>query len=354
MTKRIVAFFLNNWLTILLAIVPPIAMYQYLERDVWQLDVVLRNNTPVVQIAEKYAHDISVYYQSNQIACLNVLEIEVRNSGNKPIEAEQFKEALRLTFAGAIVPSAVIINKSPDSLTPIFSASNANQLVSSPLLLNKGDRFAFLAYVVNCTNLLDPVALSARISAVRDPRFLNQTEQPNKRRSGSELLPLLATLIAAIVSTIAVVLLTRRVREVSIDFSPGGAPVISFHIGDVKAAVQRLAADLKIDQHDAKSSLLLLRITIEDQLRELARRSSLPDSIALKSPAQISRELVRLGVLPVDVDAGITGVLRVMNRELHAAETYLIEAEWKRLQQLSLQIIATLAERNAKMTNVST
>jgi len=354
MKKKILAFVINNWLTLLLAIIPPLAMYYYFERDSWQLNVELKNNTPVVHVAGKYADNISIYFQSNRIDSLNVFEFEIRNSGNRPIEAEQFKDPLCLMFSGTVLPSPSIIDKSPVSLSPSLSISSSNRLVLSPLLLNRDDHFSFLLYVVNCTNQADPVSVSARISGVKDPRFINHTEQPNRNRSVIDNLAFVLGIIGGIVSILSIARLTRRIKEISIDLSSGGVPSLSIHLGEVKAAAQQLGHDLKIDQHDLKSSLLLLRIKIEDQLRELASRTALPDGVKIKSPIFISRQLVNAGILPKDIAAGIMDILPIMNRELHASETYLTTSEWKRLQQLSLQIIAALIKINTRDIDTKT
>ena len=72
MKRKILKFFVNNWLMILLAFVPPILLTYYFQREVRQLDVVLKSNTPVVQIEERYSDGITVLYETNKIQALKL------------------------------------------------------------------------------------------------------------------------------------------------------------------------------------------------------------------------------------------------------------------------------------------
>lgn len=349
MKTKILTFLANNWLTILLAIIPPIVIYQYLERDASQLDVILKTNTPVVQIAEQFSQGISVLYQSNRIASLNVLEIEVRNSGNRPIEASQFEEPLIFTFDGSVLPNPKVINVEPLALAPHLTSTSSNEFTLTRLLLNRGDRFSFLTYLIDSKTPATPLSIFARVTGVKDPRLINQAAYPNKKKANADILHILALVLGGLISAASATMLARRFKEITLDIGPGGGPNISVRFGDVRSAAQKLASDLNIRTHDFKSSILLLRIKLEDQLRELASRLALPADVKLRSPSQLSRRLSEMGILPQDIAAGIADVLPVINRELHATETYLSQNEWERLQQMSLELVAALMKLNADM-----
>lgn len=347
MKRKILKFFVNNWLTILLAFIPPIVITYYFQREVHQLDVVLMSNTPVVQIEERYSDGITVLYQTNKIEALNVLELAVRNSGNRPIENNDFKQPLTFTFNGTVLPNPKLLDPAPKSLKPQLKHVKPNTLELQPLLLNQGDYFSFLVYLIDSKAPRSPVDISARVSRIKEPRFRVEADYPGKRTSRTEFLSWLIAALGVVISLISLITLGKRFKEVTLEFSPSSGSVdIVLRPGETQSAAQRLAQELNLGGQDYKPNLLLLRIKIEEQLRELANKADFPLHIKLRSPTSLTKRLADRGILPGKIAGGIADVLPLINRELHASDAYLAKEEFESLLQFTLQLIAGLMQLN--------
>lgn len=347
MKRKLITFFVNNWLTILLAFIPPIVITYYFQRDVRHLDIVLRSNTQVVQIEERYSDGITVFYQTNKIDTLNVLEVEVKNSGNRPIENTDFKQPLTLKFKGTVLLNPKPLDASPPELKPELTLVGRDTLKLEPLLLNQGDHFTFLAYLIDSPTPSEPFTVSARVSGIKSPRLRDESDHPGKRQIKIEFLSWFLGVVGAIISLISFLSLGKRFKEITLEFSPWNAGIgVTLRPSDRESTVQSLARELSISGQDFKANLLLLRIKIEEQLREMANRVDLPSHMKLTSPTSLTRQLSAQGVLPGQVAAGIADVLPVINRELHASEAYLSRKEFESLQQFTLQLVAELTRLN--------
>lgn len=264
MKRKILTFIVNNWLIILLAFIPPIIIGYYFQREVHQLDVVLMSNTPVVQIEERYSYGITVLYQTNRIEALNVLELAVKNIGNRPIEDNDFKQPLTFTFNGTVLPNPKLLDAAPKALKPKLNQIKPDILELEPLLLNPGDSFSFLAYLINSKAPSNPVDISARISKIKEPRFRVAGGYPTKGSTKSMFLGWILPILGVVVSLIAIITLGIRIKEVTLELTPSLGGIGVTLRGQIQSAAQRLARELNIVGQDYKSNLLLLRIKIEE------------------------------------------------------------------------------------------
>ena len=347
--NKISKFFINNWLTILLAFIPPILITYYLERDVYQFDVALKSNTAVIQIEKQYSDGISVFYHTNRIEALNALEFTVKNSGNRPIEDSHFKKPLTFIFNGSVLPNPRLVSVQPKDLSPILKQTATNELVLSPLLLNEGDHFSFLAYLVDSKTPYSPVSISARITNIKEPRLHIEAPCPSKNPTKAQALSLILGIVGSLVSIFSIITLGKRFKEVTLEISPlYRTGFRNLHAHEASFPIQRLAQELGIGGQDYKSNLLLIRIKIEEQLRELANRVEIPSHIKQRSPIYLTRHLGERGVLPGKVVDELLNVLPLINRELHTSNSYLEDSEYENLRRLALLLVGMLMGLNGQ------
>jgi hypothetical protein len=228
----------------------------------------------------------------------------------------------------------------------VLKQTESNILELEPLLLNQGDHFSFLVYLIDSKAPVTPVKVSARVSGIKDPRFRVEAEYPGKSKIKLEVLSWVLAVFGVVVSLFSFLSLGKRFKEITLEFSPLGNVGIVLRPGDQESAAQHLARELNISGQDYKANLLLLRIKIEEQLRELANKVDLPSNVKLRSPITLTRRLADRGILPGSIASRIADVLPLINRELHASDAYLAKEEFENLQQFTIQLVAELIQEN--------
>jgi hypothetical protein len=240
MKRKIFKFFVNNWLIILLAFVPPIVVTYYFQREIRQLDVILKSNTPVVQIEERYSDEIAVFYKTNKIEALNVIELVVKNSGNRPIESDDFKHPLIFKFNGTVLPNPRLIDVIPKAIEPNLIQIEPNSLELEPLLLNQGDHFSFLVYLINSKASRNPVEISARISGIKEPRLRIEADIPTMRNVRAKMLSWIIYTISLTVSLLSILYLWKKAKEATLDLSSFSKDLEILHKpSEIQSAAQR-------------------------------------------------------------------------------------------------------------------
>lgn len=339
MNSKLLTFLRNNWLTILLAFIPPIIITYYFQREKIELSVELQGNTSVVQVEKRFAKDISVNYNGQEINSLSVLDISVKNTGNRPIRKADFEDPVHFNYTGLIVPPPEVLNKSPNSLKPSFEKETDGALKLKPLLLNPGDSFSFRTFIIDPKNNETPVAVTGRIVGVKTIIF----EKADTTKSEYALIgAIIGILVSFLVSGTSVLQLLKKAREITFK-----TPMFEVKMDLPPRAVEKIAEDLRISEQDWKSSLLLIRIKLEEQLRELASRKNVPAKGGVSS---LTRKLLERQIINPTISAGVADVLPIINRELHASESYLSPGDFKNLRDFSLQLILSLEKQNQSYT----
>jgi hypothetical protein len=340
--NRYITFIKNNALIIILSILPPIGIWFFLQREHRDLQVTIRTNVPVVSFESRFSKDVEIRYQSNPIKSLHAIEIEVKNSGNRPIERSDFDIPLTFSFPGTVAGTPEVIESTPPGLAVGFQTQPPNTLTLKPLLLNGGDALAFRVLVVDLSDKEPPVRITARVLGVKS---INIERLATQGRESREIILFGVTLLLGGISLVSTFLLTKKVRGLTISLPLGVVVALTKKLEEEPSTAmhaRELARQLNIAQHDFKSNLLLLRIKIESQLRELAHTQQLPKREQLGSVSTLARALETQGVIPHEVAAAVRDVLPAVNRELHEAETYLGGKEFEALQQLGLSVVAAL------------
>lgn len=336
MNSKILTFLRNNWLTILLAFIPPLVITYYFQRESVDLSVTLLGNTSVVKIEKRFSKGIRVLLNDQEIDSLAVVDLSIKNNGNRPIRKADFEEPVSFKYSGLVVSQPEVLATSPDSLKPEIQNPSTDVLELKPLLLNPGDYFTFRAYVLDPKDLTDPVAISGRVYGVKTIGYEKAIDSKTKM----SWLGALFAVIGVIISVISALQLLRRAREITFR-----VPMFEMKLDLPSRSVEKIAKDLRISEQDWKSSLLLIRIKLEEQLRELASRSNLPAKGGVSS---LYRNLRDKQILDSSIAAGVADVLPVINRELHASESYLSPNDFKGLQDIGLKLVMAIEEINRK------
>lgn len=339
MFPKSLKFFRKNLLTIILTIVPPLAMWYFLQRESPDLSITVISKTPVVSLADDFSDGIEIFHNKKSIDSLYVTDIIIKNEGNKPIERSDFDEPLTFSLNGTVISSEVI-DVSPKGLH-VKVKNNEGLVEVEKLLLNPTDEFKLRLKIINPSNnnlLIEP---NSRIKAIKEVSFYPYKEKESKR---NKLIAIIAT-IASFVSVISLIKLLERFKTLRISLSGLNLEYVKELEKDasIKSRVEKLAEQLTITGHDIKSNILLLRLKIENQLRELAKKNGLHvrNNGSVNS---LSDALYKNGLLEKRVVSLIRDISPAMNRELHESETYLDSKEFEILQHSALSIIAVLED----------
>ena len=337
-------FLVANLLAILLAIVPPIAIWYFFQREQRGLEVILVASVPVISLEKQFSEGIEIKYRSTSISSLHVLDISVKNSGNRSIQRSDFDSPLSLVFAGTILSPTQVISVRPSSLPVRVVQQSPESLSVEPLLLNSGDSFTIRTYLIDQKSQRDPVRVNGRISGIKDIVLTRAGPDGPGRRWYDFVFGILSAMVA-LVSLASAFRVARRLRRLTVSLPGGIAIDLSQKLEareNTAVHAHELARQLQIGRHDFKSNLLLLRLKIENQLRELAREADLSEREQVGSLTRVGHALEARGIIPHEVAAAIRDMSPVMNRELHETESYLNTEEYEQLQRLALNVVASL------------
>ena len=352
MNERILRFLKKNWLTIVLAIVPPIVIWYFFQRESFELTVTTLVDVPVVSVRKEYGGEIELRYRGAPVSGLRVVELEIANTGNKPLERTAFDSPVTFGFGSGNVTDPVVLNKHPVSLQPILR--NEKSIITiEPLLLNPRDSFSFRTFVIG-SNEENLISVSGRVRGV--PELVLKKASDNKP-PWQMAISIALGILGGILSIISFVRLGIRAKSLTFRLPFGLVVELNERLEkDPRTAAKaaQLATELEISQHDTKANLLFLRIRIEGLLRDLARRADLPRRYQMGSIQWLSEQFVQRGIIPQDIASAIADISPSLNRELHEIESYLSPEEYMSLQRLSLNVIAGLTMALDKYTQKQT
>jgi hypothetical protein len=125
----------------------------------------------LVDLSDPALSSLKLTYKDVSVSRLTVATFEVRNSGTRPIEQDDFKLPLVIRFKNPNDMLAVTLNekKTPQDLKPLISSDDSG-ITIAPLLLNSGDTFRI---TVQLRGDFNEPTVEARISGV--PSISRQT-----------------------------------------------------------------------------------------------------------------------------------------------------------------------------------
>jgi hypothetical protein len=113
----------------------------FIGRDIKELTVETVSRSVLVDLSNPLLSALKLTYNDVPVGKLTVATIELRNSGNRPIEQTDFERAINLRFpTPGNVLTATLSEKAPIDLMPKI-VYDSNHISIDPLLLNPGDLF---------------------------------------------------------------------------------------------------------------------------------------------------------------------------------------------------------------------
>jgi hypothetical protein len=95
---------------------------------------------PLVSVREQAKGLVKVLFNDEPVSDVKTLIINVRNSGNEPIEASDFAGPLKIILGeGARILIAEVTGTEPMGIPTDISTEDSNKVVLAPTLLNEGD-----------------------------------------------------------------------------------------------------------------------------------------------------------------------------------------------------------------------
>ena len=343
--SKVLRFILHNLVLILIGVVSAAVVWFLLQRESRGLSVILDTHVPVVSLSEEYADSIDVRFGSRHVKSVDVVECEVRNSGNVPILTSDFDIPITFCFAGSLAATPTVHGAHPPSLVPRFTMESPDCARLEPLLLNAEDSFRLRSLIFNARTTESIVTIRGRVVGIKTLELSQDTE--DRAASPWEWLAGLASIIAGGVSVLALLYRSRALRSYSIGRARSLADAISADVGS-RERVHQLGESLKIDRYDVKSNVALLRVKIESLLSEIGRAAGVHQPGSRTSIRRLSQELEHQSLISSGLAAAIRDVLPAMNRELHSSTSYLEDREYRALQELALSIVAALEDAQAQ------
>lgn len=342
MKDKFIKFVSKNALIILLAFLPPLILWFYFQRDSYGIAVRVKSNISVVTIQREIFSDIQVNYKGREIKSLNVIDIEIENVGNRPIQRNDFDTPIKLLFDGEIILLPKLIHLSPETLTPKFKILSPDTIEIEPLLLNNSDLFTFRIFILNSELDRNPKMILGRITNIKQLNLTYSSTEGIKQ--DNYLYRLLLAIVGIIASIISLFTLLRRAKKVIVSL-PGFSLELSNKLEadeQVRKEISAVAKQLQISNYDYKSNLLLIRIKIETLLRIISTKLGYSDKEHHIGISGLTRGLIKQGLISDDFAQAIRELYGNASRELHDVESYLSETDYKNIQKIGLSIIAKL------------
>jgi hypothetical protein len=350
--RRLLRFLRKNSLAVILAAVPPIAIWFYLQREYSALEVVLISDVPVVSVNDQYSDGLIIQYRGSPLSSLSVLDLRIRNNGTLPIRASDFEEPLALTFRGHLLASPQINSAQPEMLRPEI-ALDPPTVKLKPLLLNPGDWFILRVLLADRSIGGAPFSVMGRIVGVRLIETGIQIATPpigNRLRGGIIFFMIFISLAAAswlmrkifsLVRTYAALRDARRAAS-QLPTPPEGGH-----------STESLARELGIRQHDVKTNLFLLRLKIESLLREIAESAHFPDGVRRDSVHALTDHLLNNRIIDRQIAVALRDIMPILNSEVHSISTDLNDVDVLGLQELGLRVATALTDARRRLDQAS-
>lgn len=341
MTNRLAEFTKNNWLPIVLAIGPPLVLWYVFQRETNEITATITTDIPVVSIQEELGSEVGILFQGQPVSGIRLVNIEIRNSGTRPLEKSAFETPLEIDLRGQVAKVSVV-TKQPISLQPILRRMGS-RIAIEPLLLNPRDRISIRAIIVNQSQRTAHIAVSGRLKGVSDVELIDSSTKSSSwwRIGWGEL----ASIGIGVLSSLSGFIVAKRFSLFAVRFpAESAASLVNQLEKDPKTAAKAalLAKELEIEQHEVKANLLYFRLRIETLLRDVARRADLTRQYMLPM-GRLTQLLAKENLISKSVASAVADISPVLNRELHEVESYLSAEEYNQLQRLCLSIIAQLS-----------
>lgn len=117
-------------------------------------------------VDNKYHEQLKIHFQDEQLENVNLFVIKFKNSGNIPIEKEDFEKPIKVFFeSGSKILTCEVVQQEPYNIG-VEVVPDTNQIGISPCLLNQGDYFSIKLLISG--EKYSNYAIDARVSGVKE------------------------------------------------------------------------------------------------------------------------------------------------------------------------------------------
>jgi len=141
------------------------------QRQHKELSYKVVSNTPLLSVDKVIKKDLQILYQGKSIQEVNLVTLDIVNSGNMPILATDYERSVCVNFGEeAQVLTAEIINSKPKNLGASINVEKGT-LILNPVLLNDGDIVSLKAIVSKLSKI---ITVDGRIVGVKMIKELSE------------------------------------------------------------------------------------------------------------------------------------------------------------------------------------
>jgi len=293
---------------------------------------------------------VTVLYNGKSVNSINAVIVTIRNSGNKPIEADKFAKEISINFEEEVAATPDVIYKKPEQIEPTIKLID-NVVFISPLLLNEDDSFSFRVLLINSKEHILIPKIGGRITGISQINIKNvpKNDQENiypKLISGYlEKYAITFTLILAAITGLLTLFSELKkyydTRKSLVHIKE--SPYTEWH---KQTNVNDIEINLKIGDHGRKSTMFLIRLKIESLLNDLSKKYL---HTTFNKPIRfITDRLVAHDIIKRKTASAIYDITPILNKEIHNNDSYITDDDFDRIKKMALTIIDGLETLLAK------
>lgn len=120
--------------------------------------------TPLLSVAKEVKGRLRVLYDNKEVEDVNLVLVEILNSGNAPIVPNDYSEPISIGFGNeAHILTAEVANLEPQNMH-VSIENDGKRVQLLPVLLNEGDLIMLKLLIAKLTN---PIEVNGRIAGVK-------------------------------------------------------------------------------------------------------------------------------------------------------------------------------------------
>lgn len=179
-TKLLDILNLVDWqiLLTILALITPVALYFFFQRNKKLLSYEIIDRTPLLTTKEEIQGKLKILYNDVKVQNVTLFNVKIINSGNVPIASEDFESKIKIKFPiDSKILSIDDTKYFPKNLNPIIELDGTTVLIS-PFLINPKDYF-IIKFIVSDIGFND-FTIDSRIKGVKEINHLYDPKKGSK------------------------------------------------------------------------------------------------------------------------------------------------------------------------------
>ena len=161
----------------------------FLDQPRREITVNLEPPIPLISLKESVNQELRIFYKERPLESSNIytLNSQIVNSGNEPIEEEDYSKPIKFIFNQNDKLISVSSKFEPDNITVRLIKISDNEAELDELLLNQGDKIysTFLVQSKNHTLITKNLNITARIKGINQIKKI--VEEPRNKTKSSKV-----------------------------------------------------------------------------------------------------------------------------------------------------------------------